>query len=262
MNVLKRKMSIHSIVMKIRIYFLVSLLFITCLGTMGKAEVLCHYINGQDNRTNVITSNPGMDYPPLDELGTVGHLGDFVLTAGDLPPVPGGVGANWMQWQNFLIGPTPDPNGSFAYFDVSLKAADGLTLDLESLTFNWGAFVTVPSTQYSSRFIYAVYAENGIGNWSLLGGGEQFAAIPSGTSQGYYDFKESVSFDLSGFSLLQDKNSVKLRCTFANNTTAAEETLLVSNIIVNGSVQIPEPTLALLGFVGLGFYSVQRRRIE
>lgn len=244
-----------------------ALIMAATLTGSSHGDVLAHYLDGSFSSFNHAGTVSGLD-PSFGTQLTFyqGALANVAYTRTNEPinfsDVPGSSGAgqnNWLLFYDYAM-PSDRPHEESTYVEFSLKPEEGMALNLESITFDWGAAVQ-SDVSILSRFAFSIYADIGTG-WIPLGPTEQQGLVTVGTEVGFNVFGQSASFDLSSWSQNYQPGEVNFRIAFANTTEMVEESLAISNIRLNGSVvNVPEPSLFLLGLLG-AIPAFQRRKSE
>jgi hypothetical protein len=162
------------------------------------------------------------------------------------------VGANNRNWTDGA------PSSNDRYFQFTATATGGNTLDLDNLTFNWQAAISMQTV--SATFSYQLFASVDGGAYATVGsvGTKSVGNGLGGTTTDW----GTITLEDINLNGLDGATSVAFRLAMgADNGAATNDTgsyaQLFRNITLNGQV-IPEPSSALLG--GLGLLVLLRRR--
>ena len=244
-------------------FFLILVAFAACSSV--QAELLSHFLDGQESPYNHAATVPGIDSSGGSQMTTYeGAITSFTYSRNQdkisFPTVSGGSGNYWALFNDHTT-PSDTPHYDKSYIQFSTKAEEGKSLDLYNITFDWGAAVLEPTT-VTSRFGFEIFANIGGEDWIHLGLTSQRGIINVGTDAGFKTFDQSVSFDLTSWSQTYSNiNEVTFRIAFANTTEDGEESLAISNIRLNGMVRdaIPEPSTSMLGLLAFIGCLVRRK---
>ncbi|HEY0009319.1 MAG TPA: PEP-CTERM sorting domain-containing protein [Tepidisphaeraceae bacterium] len=136
------------------------------------------------------------------------------------------------------------------FLSFTVTAAPGLTLDLETLSFNLGASnnTTVGGPDPFANTIYVTAAGSSVGTDSFSVGNTSGGPVLDTTS----------TLDLSG-AAFDGLTSITFRFAFSDNADLSDVSLnRLDNVVLNGTAAVPEPTAMAL--LGLGSLVALRRR--
>lgn len=146
------------------------------------------------------------------------------------------------------------------YLQVTIRAAAGQTLSLESLVFdhlisNQGASFTTSFAVFASLNGFATAPVDG-GQLATATGS---ATISSGTSISTLNDDFTVSLSNAMFQNLDSSTTVTFRIYGFDSSTRTDDYGRIDDLRINGSV-IPEPSAAVLSALGLLALAARRRR--
>lgn len=142
-------------------------------------------------------------------------------------------------------------SGSNDYFQVTISADPGMTLNLTSLTFGMSAQNNNSGGNFTSTAVLSSNV-NGFGT-AILGTGGITKTAAQSTSTVYTPL---ASYDLSG-AQYQGLSTITFRLTVFDSINDNGDLSRFDDFTLNGAV-VPEPSSALLG--GLGILLILRRR--
>ena len=241
---------------------LITLSLFVAGASLSSAAVLSTYIDGPEyadtntpaasSAAGVTASNMsfnslsgGFGGPVRDVFGSVDLGGDGNVTTNDFWYI---VNAN----QD--LGSDPGAGSAVAsdYWGFTLTADAGSSLDLTSLTFDYGVGHNDGGT---SDFGYRVFTKvDGGAFTSIATGGVASASYTAGDWSG----QASGNIDLTSLATTVDGGNVEFRIQMWSSSASGGAIQAFQNITTNGAV-VPEPSsIALLGLGGLAL--LRRRR--
>ncbi|MDF3056725.1 MAG: hypothetical protein K0R17_940 [Rariglobus sp.] len=154
-------------------------------------------------------------------------------------------------------------SGSSVWVTFTVSVASGYTLDLTSLTFNFGGSNSgASSTTYTANSA-VYYSLNNFATAGTLVGSTTNSPITLAASN-VINLGYNVDLDLSSIAGLSSGETISFRVAFTDNSSSGNLSLRFDNLALNSVVvsTIPEPsTYAMIaGAFALGLVVVRRRR--
>lgn len=251
-------------------YHLIPLFAFTLLT--ADAATIAQYLNGDNSWANKGPAGPSQA-SALTELGSGHSIAQTWTSSGQLPAVYGPDttgGNNWYMISTYSIpnmddGLARNPDNSTsrgAQFTVTSPSPSDGTLALSNLSFNFGAAIGGVLTSGQTLEIgYAVfYKTDTDATWRTLTT-YRSPVIDNGSPDnvlGLWD-QGRQSVDLSALSSLTF-NEITFSITTFSNVTHNSKSTAISNIVLDGVVQIPEPVSSSLALLGLFGVALRRKR--
>jgi hypothetical protein len=216
-----------------------------------------------DAETNSLASDitsPSTDYTSTAHTATRVNpeFGDIYNNGGDQA----------VSWTARANNPVQD-FGVFlpidTYFSFNVAAESGATIDFSSLSLLTGVYRTISGTTANDYTLsYSTDGTNFVLGTTILAGtnaGEAATIAVNGVATA------TITFDLSGITALQGITGTAYfqidpvaAAGSSQNGSGSQRGGFIDDVVVNATVTIPEPTVALLGSIGL-LGLLRRRRL-
>ncbi|MFH1499357.1 MAG: PEP-CTERM sorting domain-containing protein [Verrucomicrobiota bacterium] len=227
------------------------------VASTASAATIVSYLDNAFTSGNITNSNDSLAYSSAD-LNVAASALTKSIANDTLSAFSTATGTFFARADN-----VPDSGGS-AWVTFNVSVAEGYSLDLASLTFDFGGSNSggSPASYTANSAVY--YSLDNFATAGTLVGSTSNTDPLTLASGNVINLGYNANLDLSSISGLSSGETIAFRVTFTDNSTSTNISLRVDNIALTGTTasNIPEPSsLAVIaGAFTLGLVVVRRRR--